>query len=77
MSKKLGKRNKTGGKTENRKSSNKKRWGNKVGGKNSAVNKNGKASTNPDRKIEPGSEGFYRTKDTIKRLNMYNQKPNK
>lgn len=33
-------------------------------------------SLNPDRKISPGSEGFYRTKAKINILNMYNKKPN-
>lgn len=45
--------------------------------KNSSIDKVSKASTNPNRKIEPGTEGFYRTKATIKRLNMYNSKPSK
>ncbi|EER07075.1 conserved hypothetical protein [Perkinsus marinus ATCC 50983] len=34
----------------------------------------GNASTNPDRKTASNSPGFMRSKNTIKRLNMYNQK---
>eukprot|EP00331_Platyophrya_macrostoma_P001886 CAMPEP_0176424676 /NCGR_PEP_ID=MMETSP0127-20121128/10965_1 /TAXON_ID=938130 /ORGANISM="Platyophrya macrostoma, Strain WH" /LENGTH=565 /DNA_ID=CAMNT_0017805751 /DNA_START=20 /DNA_END=1717 /DNA_ORIENTATION=+ len=33
------------------------------------------SSTNPDRKSPHGSDGFYRSKATIKRLNMYRDKP--
>lgn len=33
------------------------------------------ASTNPDRRAPHGNDGFYRTKATIKRLNMYKDKP--
>jgi len=72
---KLGKRNKSG-KGEVWKTNNRKRFGKFSGKKNSGINKNSTASTNPDRKIKEGSEGFYRTKATIKRLNMYNEKPN-
>lgn len=39
----------------------------------SAFNKNAKSSDNPDRKA-PGKEGHFRTKATIKRLQMYNTK---
>jgi len=74
MTKKMGKRNKPG-KNENRKADNRKRFGKFSGQKNSTLNKNSNASTNPDRKIPEGSEGFYRTKATIKRLNMYKDKP--
>ena len=38
------------------------------------------ASTNPDRKTKANSDGkhnSFRTKATIKRLNMYNEKPDK
>ena len=45
--------------------------------KTSGINKISKASTNPNRVIEKGSEGFYRTKATINRLNMYRSKPGK
>ena len=72
----MGKRNKVGNKQGARKDFNKEKFGKSkksVGG--SAFRKNGTASTNPDRKIKEGSEGFYRTKDTIKRLAMYNEKP--
>ena len=75
MTKTFGKRNKEGRKNEVRKVTNKKRFGKFSGPKNSSLNKNGNASTNPDRKIPHGSEGFYRTKATIKRLNMYRDKP--
>lgn len=48
------------------------------GSKNhSGIDKVSKAATNPNRPVKEGSEGFYRTKATIKRLNMYNSKPNK
>lgn len=41
-----------------------------------AISKNS-ASTNPDRKLrENQKNGFYRTKNTIQRLNMYNEKGN-
>lgn len=36
------------------------------------------ASTNPDRKMpssRPDSQNFYRSKSTIQRLNLYNEKP--
>lgn len=71
----MAKRNKTANKKEVRKTFNKQSFGdfhNKVG---SGIKKNGTASTNPNRKIKEGSEGFYRTKATIKRLNMYKDKP--
>jgi nuclear GTP-binding protein len=71
----MAKRSKAGNKQGARKDFNKKKFGKFSGKKNSGVNKNSNASTNPDRKIKDGSEGFYRTKDTIKRLNMYNEKP--
>ncbi|MCQ2818696.1 MAG: 50S ribosome-binding GTPase [archaeon] len=45
--------------------------------KSSGIDKISKASTNPNRAIKEGSEGFYRSKATIKRLNMYREKPNK
>jgi len=71
----MGKRSKVGNKQGARKDFNKEKFGKFKSKKGSAINKNGTASTNPDRKIKEGSEGFYRTKDTIKRLNMYNEKP--
>ena len=71
----MGKRSKVGNKQGARKEFNKKKFGLFKGKKASGLNKNSTASTNPDRKIKEGSEGFYRTKDTIKRLNMYNEKP--
>lgn len=71
----MAKRSKIGNKQGARKDFNKSKFGKFTGKKASNLNKNSNASTNPDRKIKPGSEGFYRTKDTIKRLNMYNEKP--
>jgi len=71
----MAKRSKVGNKQGARKDFNKKKFGKFSGKKPSGLNKNSNASTNPDRKIKEGSEGFYRTKDTIKRLNMYNDKP--
>ena len=48
------------------------------GSKNhSGIDKVSKAATNPNRPVKEGSEGFYRTKAAIKRINMYNSKPNK
>lgn len=40
----------------------------------SAFNKNAKSADKVDRKL-PGKEGFYRTKSTIKRIQMYKEKP--
>lgn len=71
----MAKRNKTANKQEIRKNFNKNSFGNFHGKNKSGLKKNGTASTNPDRKIAEGSEGFYRTKATIKRLNMYREKP--
>lgn len=71
----MAKRNKVGNKGEGRKTFNKKKFDKFTGPKPSNLNKNSNASTNPDRKIKEGSEGFYRTKDTIKRLQMYKDKP--
>lgn len=71
----MAKRNKTANKQEKRKTFNKSSFGNFHGKSKSGLKKNGTASTNPDRKIKEGSEGFYRTKATIKRLNMYKEKP--
>lgn len=43
--------------------------------KNTASISKSSASTNPDRKLrENQKNGFYRTKNTIQRLNMYNEK---
>jgi nuclear GTP-binding protein len=71
----MAKRSKIGNKQQSRKDFNKKKFGKFSGNKASGLNKNSNASTNPDRKIKPGSEGFYRTKATIKRLKMYDEKP--
>lgn len=71
----MAKRNKVGNKQEARKTFNKGSFGKFTGKKGSGLNKNSTASTNPDRKIKEGSEGFYRSKATIKRLNMYRDKP--
>jgi nuclear GTP-binding protein len=71
----MSKRNKAGNMQAQRKDFNKKKFTRFTGAKPSGINKSGNASTNPDRKIKPGSEGFYRTKATIKRLKMYDQKP--
>ena len=72
----MAKRNKDGrrqGLTNNNKKSFEKRKAG--GGTTSAINKSGTSSTNPNRKIPEGSEGHYRTKATIKRLQMYKDKP--
>ena len=69
------KRNKTGNKQGERKKFNVGSHKRHTGKKPSGLNKTGNASTNPDRKIKEGSEGFYRTKATIKRLKMYDEKP--
>jgi nuclear GTP-binding protein len=69
------KRNKTGNKQGERKKFNFGSHKRHTGKKPSGLNKTGNASTNPDRKIKEGSEGFYRTKATIKRLKMYDEKP--
>jgi nuclear GTP-binding protein len=71
----MAKRSKIGNKQGARKDFNKKKFGQFAGKKPSGLNKNSTASTNPERKIKEGSEGFYRTKDTIKRLKMYTEKP--
>lgn len=71
----MAKRNKVANKQESRKSFNKTKFGKFSGKKASGTNKNSNASTNPDRKIKEGSEGFFRTKATIKRLKMYKDKP--
>ena len=71
----MAKRNKTGNKSGDRKSFNVGSHKRFTGQKPSGLNKTGTASTNPDRKIKEGSEGFYRTKGTIKRLKMYDDKP--
>lgn len=71
----MAKRNKTQNKQETRKKFNLKSHSNFKGTRPSGLNKTGNASTNPDRKIKEGSEGFYRTKATIKRLKMYDDKP--
>lgn len=42
-------------------------------GSSSALNKNAKSSDKVERKL-PGKEGFYRTKATIKRIQMYKDK---
>jgi nuclear GTP-binding protein len=73
----MSKRSKIGNKQGARKDFNKKKFGKFSGNKPSGLNKNSNASTNPDRKIKEGSEGFYRTKATIKRLKMYEDKPDK
>ncbi len=71
----MAKRNKTANKQEKRKTFNKSSFGNFHGKRGSGLQKNGTASTNPNRKINEGSEGFYRTKAKIKLLNMYTEKP--
>lgn len=71
----MAKRNKTQNKQEKRKSFNKSSFGNFHGKSKSGIDKKSTASTNPNRKIAEGSEGFYRTKATIKRLKMYTEKP--
>ena len=71
----MAKRNKTENKQEKRKTFNKSSFVNFHVKNKSGLKKNGTSSSNPDRKIKEGSEGFYRTKATIKRLNMYKDKP--
>jgi nuclear GTP-binding protein len=71
----MAKRNKTQNKQEKRKTFNKTSFGSFHGKNNSGLKKNGTSSSNPDRKIKEGSEGFYRTKSKIKLLNMYKEKP--
>jgi len=46
--------------------------------KTSGINKNSKASTNPNRKDPSGGKkgSQFRTKATINRINMYKDKPN-
>ena len=43
----------------------------------SGIDKKSKAPTNPNRPVEKGKESFYRTKNKINLLNMYNSKPSK
>lgn len=71
----MGKRNKGENRQQARKTFNKTKFGKFTGKKNSTINKNSNSSTNPDRKIKEGSEGFFRDKATIKRLRMYKDKP--
>jgi nuclear GTP-binding protein len=71
----MGKRNKVQGRQGERKDLNKKKFGKFSGKHPSGLNKTSTASTKQDRKIKEGSEGFYRTKATIKRLRLYNDKP--
>lgn len=71
----MAKRNKVNAKSSTRTAFNKKQFGGFSGNNGSGINKNSTASTNPNRKIKEGSEGFYRTKATIKRLKMYDEKP--
>lgn len=69
------KRSQVGNKQAGRKSFNKSKFNKFSSTNKSGLNKKSNASTNPDRKIKEGSEGFYRTKATIKRLQMYKDKP--
>jgi nuclear GTP-binding protein len=71
----MAKRNKVGNRQGDRKTFNKKSHKGFTGPRNSGINKNGTSSTNPNRKIKEGSEGFYRDKATINRLKMYKDKP--
>lgn len=71
----MAKRNKTENKQEKRKTFNKQSFGKFHGKTKSGIDKTGTSSSNPNRKIAEGSEGFYRTKATIKRLKMYTEKP--
>jgi nuclear GTP-binding protein len=71
----MGKRNKAQRKQGERKEANKKKFGKFSSKHPSGLNKTSNASTKQDRKVKEGTEGFYRTKATIKRLRMYNDKP--
>jgi nuclear GTP-binding protein len=73
----MAKRNKTQTRQGERRTFNKKSSNKFTSTKPSGLNKSLGASTNPDRKIKAGSEGYYRTKATIKRLKMYDEKPDK
>ncbi len=71
----MAKRNKANNKSSKRQNFNQKQFGQFKSSKGSGIDKNSTASTNPNRKIKEGSEGFYRSKATIKRLKMYDDKP--
>lgn len=73
----MGKRNKTARKQGERKDFNRSKFKkfNDQKTTGSGINKSSNAINNPNRKLKEGSEGFYRTKATIKRLKMVEQKP--
>jgi nuclear GTP-binding protein len=73
----MGKRNKVERKQGQRKDFNKTKFRkfNDQKSTGSGINKSSNAINNPNRKIKPGSEGHYRTKATIKRLKMMEEKP--
>jgi nuclear GTP-binding protein len=73
----MGKRNKTQRKQGQRKEDNRTKFKkfNSQKTTGSGINKSSNAINNPNRKLKEGSEGFYRTKATIKRLKMVEEKP--